>query len=71
MANRARDWMNQALGGLNDAKSSVKSQDYEWTCFPSQPAAEKAVKAIFLYWNKEACGVFHQGESRKSHQSGR
>ena len=44
---RSRDWMDQAEGDLRYAKSDLKGGFYDWACFPSQQATEKAVRAVF------------------------
>jgi HEPN domain-containing protein len=44
----ASRWFRQAEADLNAAKNSMKSKNYDWSCFQSQQAAEKAIKA-FLY----------------------
>jgi HEPN domain-containing protein len=41
-------WLGQAEKDLESARDSGKAQHYEWACFQSQQAAEKALKA-FLY----------------------
>lgn len=41
-------WLKQAEKDLTAAKNSLKSKDYEWSCFQAQQSAEKALKA-FLY----------------------
>jgi HEPN domain-containing protein len=41
-------WLRQAEKDLESAQDSSKSGHYEWACFQSQQAAEKALKA-FLY----------------------
>ena len=41
-------WLRQAEKDLESARDSSKAQHYEWACFQSQQAAEKALKA-FLY----------------------
>ncbi len=53
MADRSKDWLNQALRDLNHAKISLEHEDYEWACFASHQAAEKAVKALHLFLNKK------------------
>jgi HEPN domain-containing protein len=49
VANRARDWLEQALRDLAQAEDSRKAGRHEWACFAAQQAAEKAVKAFFIY----------------------
>ena len=41
-------WLGQAEKDLESAQDSSKARHYEWACFQSQQAAEKALKA-FLY----------------------
>lgn len=54
MADRSKDWLKQALRDLEHAKSSMENEYYEWACFASHQAAEKAVKALHLYHKQEA-----------------
>lgn len=56
MPNRYLDWMRQARRDLSHAKNAFRDEDYEWACFASQQAAEKAVKAVFEYQHAEAWG---------------
>lgn len=53
---RSRDWMNQAKGDLLHARFDLEKGFYEWACFSSQQAAEKAVKAVFQKMGAEAWG---------------
>lgn len=53
---RSRDWLGQALRDLEHARRSVRFRDYEWACFSSQQAAEKALKAVYLSLGMEAWG---------------
>lgn len=53
---RSRDWMDQAEGDLRHAQSDLEHGFYEWACFSSQQAAEKAVKAVFQKMGAEAWG---------------
>lgn len=48
--------MDQAEGDLLHAKSDAERGFYEWSCFSSQQAAEKAVKAVFQRLGGEAWG---------------
>lgn len=41
-------WFSQAEQDLKAAKVSVKSGYFEWACFQSQQAAEKALKAFLM-----------------------
>ncbi len=53
---RSRDWMDQARGDLEHAKHDLEHGFYDWACFSSQQAAEKAVKAVFQKLGAEAWG---------------
>jgi HEPN domain-containing protein len=53
---RSADWMDQAEGDLEHARSDLKGGFYDWACFSSQQAAEKAVKAVFQKLGAEAWG---------------
>jgi len=54
MAGRAFDWLRQAERDLQQALSSQELGYYEWACFASHQAAEKAVKALHLFMGQEA-----------------
>ncbi|MBA3832156.1 MAG: HEPN domain-containing protein [Chthoniobacterales bacterium] len=56
MAERARDWFLQAEADLRHARNARDSQDYDWSAFASQQAAEKAIKALFQRLHLEAWG---------------
>ncbi len=56
MANRAPDWLTQALRDLEQAEDSRRAGRHEWACFASHQAAEKAVKALHLHLRQEAWG---------------
>jgi HEPN domain-containing protein len=49
MPSRAQDWLKQAKRDLEHAKEDLKSGFYEWGCFSSQQAAEKAIKALYQH----------------------
>jgi HEPN domain-containing protein len=53
---RSRDWLDQAEGDLEHAKSDLEHGFYDWACFSSQQAAEKAAKAVFQKLGAEAWG---------------
>ncbi len=53
---RSKDWMDEAEGDLEHAKSDLKGKYYNWACFSAQQAAEKAVKAVFQKMGAEAWG---------------
>ncbi len=56
MPNRAQDWLKQAERDLKHAENSVKSQEHEWACFAAHQCAEKALKALHLYFGQEVWG---------------
>jgi len=56
MPQRHEDWMRPAQRDLAHAEHSVADGDHEWSCFASQQAAEKAVKALFQKRSAEAWG---------------
>jgi HEPN domain-containing protein len=56
MPDRSKDWLAQAKRDLNHAANACKDGDFEWSCFSSQQAAEKAVKAVFLKLHGEGWG---------------
>ncbi len=53
---RSADWMDQAEGDLQHARSDLREGFYEWACFSAQQGAEKAVKAVFQKLGAEAWG---------------
>ncbi|MEM1945767.1 MAG: HEPN domain-containing protein [Candidatus Caldarchaeum sp.] len=56
MVERSRDWMDQAEGDLEHAKSDLERGFYDWACFSAQQSAGKAVKAVFQKLGAEAWG---------------
>ncbi|MBA7639447.1 hypothetical protein ES703_47105 [subsurface metagenome] len=56
MPERSADWMKQALRDLESAKAQKQDEFFEWSCFISQQAAEKALKAVFQKIGAEAWG---------------
>lgn len=54
--NRWRDWWKQAQADLRHAQESARLEDYAWTCFAAQQAAEEALKALYLKRNQIAWG---------------
>jgi len=53
---RSKDWLDEAEGDLEHAKSDTERGYYNWACFSAQQAAEKAVKAVFQKLGAEAWG---------------
>ena len=56
MPNRSRDWLQQALRDLEQARAARRNGRHEWACFAAQQAGEKAVKALHLHLGQEARG---------------
>lgn len=48
MRKEIENWLEQAKSDLAAAKNSLKSRNFDWACFQSQQAAEKALKACYL-----------------------
>jgi HEPN domain-containing protein len=53
---RSADWMDEAQGDLEHARSDAERGFYNWACFSAQQAAEKAIKAVLQKRNAEAWG---------------
>ncbi|MEM2741844.1 MAG: HEPN domain-containing protein, partial [Nitrososphaeria archaeon] len=53
---RTHDWLRRARKDFQHAKKSIEFNDYEWSCFSAQQAAEKGVKALFQALRAEAVG---------------
>jgi len=61
MPSRAADWWRQAQRDLRHAVHALEDEDFEWSCFAAQQAAEKAVKALYQQLHMEAWGhVVHR-----------
>ncbi|BER91754.1 HEPN domain-containing protein [Atrimonas thermophila] len=56
MGNRHQDWLRQAEKGSKRAQRSVEHGDDGWARFTAHQTAEKAVKALHLFWGQEAWG---------------
>lgn len=56
MARRWADWYRQAEADLAHARDALAGAHYEWACFASQQAAEKAVKAVHEALGQAAWG---------------
>ena len=56
MVERSADWIRQARRDLENAEYELKGGFYEWSCFLSQQASEKAVKAVYQKLKAEAFG---------------
>jgi HEPN domain-containing protein len=53
---RSTDWLDQARGDVQHARSDVERAFYDWACFSAQQGAEKAVKALFQKMGAAAWG---------------
>lgn len=53
---RSADWIEQARGDLAHAGNDLAGEYFDWACFSSQQAAEKAVKAVLQRAGAEAWG---------------
>ena len=49
-------WLRQARADIKAAQGSIKNNSYEWACFQSQQAAEKALKALWYYYSFDPRG---------------
>lgn len=56
MAERSKDWLNQAKRDFEAAKKQEEHGFYEWACFIYQQAAEKAIKGVYQKLGGEAWG---------------
>jgi HEPN domain-containing protein len=56
MANRSKDWLRQAERDLSHARNALQDNDFEWSCFATQQAAENAVKAVYEHLHGEGWG---------------
>ena len=56
MGNRYLDWFRQAEADLRHARNALDDGDFEWSCFATHQAAEKAVKAVFQKAGMDAWG---------------
>ena len=54
--NRYRDWFDQAERDLGRAGIDLQYAYWEWACFTSQQAAEKAVKALLMHRGETVWG---------------
>lgn len=56
MANRAADWLRQAERDLEVAHTTLAAEQYDWSCFAAQQAAEKALKGLYQVHHSEGWG---------------
>jgi len=53
---RSKDWFNQAKRDLENARYELDGGFYEFSCFLSQQAAEKAMKSLYQKIGAEVFG---------------
>ncbi len=53
---RSRDWWTQAQADLAHAKAALSIRHFDWACFASHQAAEKALKAVLEQRGEKAAG---------------
>ena len=46
-------WLEKAMRDLKAAENSLKSKDYDWSCFQAQQSIEKGLKALNIKELKE------------------
>lgn len=56
MVERSKDWIRQAERDLAVAEDLREAEDFEWSCFVAQQAAEKGIKAVLQRLNAAAWG---------------
>ena len=56
MPSRARDWLRQAARDLDVARTTSTAQQFDWSCFAAQQAAEKALRALYQHHHAEGWG---------------
>lgn len=49
-------WLSQAKSDVGAAKDSAQARRFEWACFQSQQAAEKAMKACWFHLDLDPWG---------------
>jgi len=54
--NDSKRWLKQSEADINAAEGSLKNNNYEWACFQSQQAAEKALKSLYFYYAADPWG---------------
>jgi len=53
MREEVKNWFLQAQKDLKASKNSLKSGDFEWASFQAHQAAEKALKAYYIFKKKK------------------
>ena len=59
MREEVYNWWEQSLKDLESAKKNLSIESYYVTAFLSQQAAEKALKALYIYKLKDSPGKTH------------
>jgi HEPN domain-containing protein len=52
----AERWLSQARSDLRAAENSLAGGSFDWACFQSQQAGEKALKAYWYHHGKDPWG---------------
>jgi HEPN domain-containing protein len=54
--NDSKRWLKQSEADIRAAEGSKKNKNYEWACFQSQQASEKALKALYFNYSADPWG---------------
>ncbi len=54
--NDSRRWLKQSEADIKAAEGSRKNKNYEWACFQSQQASEKALKSLYFNYSADPWG---------------
>jgi HEPN domain-containing protein len=70
----SRRWLRQAEADISAAQGSLKNNNFEWACFQSQQASEKALKALWYFfsfdpWGHSAARLINDFPEEKTKQS--
>jgi hypothetical protein len=60
---RSADWLDQARGDLQHARSDVERAFYDWACFSAQQAAEKAAKRAPVWFPTTSLYPYRSGKA--------
>jgi len=55
--NDSRRWLKQSESDIKAAEGSRKNKNYEWACFQSQQASEKALKSLYFNYSADPWGI--------------
>jgi len=54
--NDSRRWLKQSEADIKAAEGSRKNKNYEWACFQSHQASEKALKSLYFNYSADPWG---------------